>query len=189
MRTVAANTNIDFQSQQTIQTAGDLALSRRCITFRPDEFVDVILPVLQNSREGAAGVLDDEGNLIGLLTERQILRQVFMKAVDPAINPANLRKYIQDMTVSQAMIPYPETLDEDIDIEEAVGIMLRHGYRFMPVVSKADRQHLLGVVSEQEMALHLKKRLQKARQSEEETKTLLFSMLHEPYGTGVALSQ
>jgi CBS domain-containing protein len=185
MRTIAANSNLNSFK---INTVGDLVSRRRCLTFRPDEFVDVILPVLQNSKEGVAGVLDDEGNLIGLLTERQILRQVFMKAVDPSINPLNLRKYIQDMTVEQAMIPWPETLDENIDIEDAVGMMLRRDYRFMPVVSRDDRHHLLGIASEHEMALHLQHRLQKVKQSEEETKSLLSCMLREPYGVGVQLS-
>lgn len=185
MRTVTAKTVNDKNS--TIRTVGDLALSRRCMTFRPEEYVSVILPVLQTHEAGAAGVVDDDGNLVGLLTERQILRRVFMKAVDPTINPANLRNYIEDMMVQEAMIAAPETLDEDIDMEDAVGMMLRRGYRFMPVVSRFDRQHLLGIVSEHEMALQLKNKLQEVKKSEETAKSLLSFMLHEPYGVGAQL--
>lgn len=186
MRPIAANLNKN--DQREFKTVGDLVLSRRCMTFYPDEFVNIILPALQTGASSAAGVVDDEGNLIGLLTERHILRHIFLKVLDPTINPANLRKYLEDMTVEEAMIPTPETLDESICLEDAVGMMVRRGYRFMPVVSRADRNHLLGIVDEREIALHLKNRLLEAKKTAEETQSILSFMLREPYGAGTQLT-
>lgn len=186
MRPIAASLKND--NRQPFKTVGDLALSRRCMTFHPDEFVNVILPVLQTSAAGAAGVVDDEGSLVGLLTERHILRHVFLKVFDPTINPANLRKYLEDMTVEEAMIPAPETLDESIGMEDAVGMMVRRGYRFMPVVSRTDKRHLLGIVDEREIALHLKNQLQEVKKTAEETQSILSFMLREPYGAGMQLT-
>lgn len=185
MRTITAK--LDKETSRPVKTVGDLASSRKCLTFRPDEFVSVILLALQTG-EGAAGVTDDEGNLVGLLTERRILRQIFLKAIDPTINPANLRKYMEDMTVAEVMINAPETLHEDIDLEDAANIMLQRGYRYMPVVSRVEKSHLLGIVSEREIAAQLKYRLEQVKKSEEDTRNLLSFMLHEPYGEGLRLS-
>jgi CBS domain-containing protein len=191
MRQVAARTiqnNQNRNKQSTPRTVGDLVTKRRCMTFHPGEYVEIILPLLQSHETGVAGVLDDEGGLVGLLTEREILRRIFARIHDPVISPANLRKHLEDMTVEEVMIAAPRTLDEATDFEEAAGMMLLHNLRFMPVVSRADREHLLGIVSEREVAEALRTRLLEIKQSEAESRSLLSFMLHEPYGLGYSMT-
>lgn len=173
-----------MQATQQFQTVGDIARSRRCLTFLPEQFIRVILPAMQRNGAGAAGVVDEEGELIGLLTEREILRRVFAMATDPLINPGNLGKHIDDLTVAGVMAPQPVTLFEDADIEEALGTMVKQGFRFMPVVSRADPRHLVGIADERELALLVQNRLRDLKRSEAESRSLLAYLFREPYGAG-----
>lgn len=181
MRTIAANTN---KSAMPVKTIGDIVSRRHSPSFFESDFVKVILPILQEADLGAAGVLDEEGRLSGLLTERSILRHIFARNSDKLIHPANVKKYLDDMLVEEVMIPGPETLDENISVEDAAAIMLRRGYRYMPVVSRLDRKQLLGIVSERELAIQLQQKLQEVKKSEDEHKSLLSCLLREPYGMG-----
>lgn len=181
MRTVAANLN---QSKTPAKTIGEIVSTRHFPVFFESDFVKVILPILQESDLSAAGVVDWDGKLIGLLTERSILRQIFARSCDKAIHPSNIKKYIDDMQVAEVMIHEPETLDDTLTVETAAGIMLRRGYRFMPVVDHKNRCRVLGIVSERELAAHLRDQLQEVKASERSYKNLLSHMLGEPYGAG-----
>lgn len=180
MRTVAANSN---PSKKPAKTIGEVVSTRHFPVFLETDYVKVILPVLQESDLPAAGVVDWDNKLIGMLTERVILRSIFARSSDRTIHPSNIKKYLEDMQVSDVMIDEPETLDDTLSVEEAASIMLRRGYRFMPVVDKKSR-HLLGIVSERELAAQLQDRLQQVSASERSYKEMLSHMLREPYGGG-----
>ncbi|MDE1152384.1 MAG: CBS domain-containing protein [Micavibrio sp.] len=181
MRTIAANAN---ESKVSASNLGDIVSRRFCPSFFETDFVKIILPLLQEADAGAAGVLDEDGNLCGLLTERAILRHMFARTSDKLVHPANVKKYIDDMVVGDVMIENPECVEDDISIEDAAAQMLKRGYRFMPVVSRQDRRKLLGIVSEGELAHHLKQQLEVLRKTENTHKSLLSYMLCEPYGRG-----
>lgn len=181
MRTIAANAN---QYSQPAKTLGDIVSQRFCSSFFESDYVKIILPLLQEADIGAAGVLDEDGRISGLLTERVILRHVFARSSDKLIHPANLKKYIDDMLVGDVMIPKPEVFCDDITIEDAAALMLQRGYRYMPVVSRFDKERMLGIVSERELAHELKQRLEEVKRNENTQKSLLSYMLSEPYGSG-----
>jgi CBS domain-containing protein len=181
MRTVAANSN---SSDPTVKTLGDIVAARHFPILFENDLVKVILPILQESDLPAAGVIDWDGKLIGLLTERALLRQIFARSRDKTIHPHNVGKYIDDLQVGDVMIDEPEVLDEKLTVEEAAGIMLRRGYRFMPVVDHRNKTRLVGIVSERELAAQLQEHLRQARASEKSYKQLLSQMLSEPYGAG-----
>jgi len=184
MRPIAANTN---QSQRPLKTIGDIVSRRHSPSFFETDYVKIILPLLQESDIAAAAVIDEDGRLSGLLTERAILRHIFARTSGKSIHASNVRKYIDDMRVDDVMIRRPETLDDDMSIEDAADLMLRRGYRFMPVVSRLDGRKLVGIVSERELAVHLQQRLREARTSEKTSKSILSYMLSEPYGCGYQL--
>lgn len=165
-------------------TVGDVALSHKHLTFSPDEHVKVILPLMLSSECGAVGVLDENECLVGLLTEREILKRIFYTASDHSIHPHNVGKYIDDMTVRDAMIPAPETLGEQLDIEDGLNIMLQHGYRHMPVVRKYDKTALVGIISDYELTLHLKYKGGAIRKTGKAGKAAFSHLMHKPYGSG-----
>lgn len=169
---------------EDIATVGDIAAARKCLLFYPEEYIKIILRAMQNNRTGCAGVIDDQGALIGLLTERHILRRIFSLLSDPTINQANIGKYIDDMRVMDVMISHPETLDSDTDIEDALQFMTELGFRYMPVVSPYNKQVALGFVDEREVAIHVAHRLERLRREATEKDRVFQQLLREPYGPG-----
>lgn len=176
------------RQDREIATVGDIAASRKCLLFYPEQFVKIILKTMQNTRTGCASVIDDAGNLIGMLTEREILRHIFALLSDPTINHANIGKYIDDMTVHDVMIAGPEILDADTDIEDALEIMTDLGFRFMPIVTRYDRRKPIGLVDEREVAIHVKNRLDRIKREAADKEQLLYGLFREPYGAGGDLS-
>lgn len=184
MRPIAANSNKSPHSLNSPNTVGEIVSARHNLSFFEYDYLKVILPLLQESDMPAAGVLDEHGQLSGLLTERCILRHIFARSTDKLTHASNVKKYLDDMLVADAMIHAPEALDDDMPIEEATGLMLRRGYRFMPVVSRYDRRRLLGIVGERELAAHLQKQVEHLKKSEKTQQSILAYMLREPYGGG-----
>jgi CBS domain-containing protein len=173
-----------YEKTKEISTVGSIAALRKCLYFQPDQFIKIILATMQHSRTGCAGVINDKGHLVGMLTEREILRHIFAMVADPTIRRGNIGKNVDDMTVRDVMIEKPRTLCEDTDIEEALAIMTELGYRFMPVVSRRDKRRIIGLVDEREVAIHVKNRLDRVKREAAEKEMIFQSLLREPYGTG-----
>ncbi len=182
MRPTAANLN--RKPVQTGKTVGDIISRRHALSLFENDHIKIILPMLQENDIPAAGVLDEHGRLQGLLTERGILRHIFAYSCDRFIHGSNMKKYLDDMLVRDAMFYKPETLRDDMCIEEAASLMLKRGYRFMPVVSRYDSSHFLGIVGERELAAQLHECVEELKRSETTHKAILSYMLAEPYGRG-----
>jgi CBS domain-containing protein len=84
-------------------------------------------------RKGEVGCVTvmKAGTLIGVVTERDIIHAMAEGA------PATAK-------VADWMTPEPDTVDGDVDIEEAAEWMLATGYRHLPVI---DGAALVGVLS------------------------------------------
>jgi CBS domain-containing protein len=80
-----------------------------------------------------AAVVKDFGRLIGIITERDLL-----KAMAARVHTSEAR-------VRQWMTEDPITVAADTDIEEAAQVMLEHGFRHLPVI--ADGGGVVGLVS------------------------------------------
>lgn len=176
MTTATQNTD------REISTVGDIAASRTCLSFPTGQYVKLILKAMQHSRTGTAGIIDEQGYLCGLLTEREILRRIFAMISDNTLNHSKMGKYIDDMIVDDVMIQNPKTLTENTDIEDALEIMTDLGFRYMPVVSSLDDRRLLGIVDEREVAIHVKSRLEQLKEETRRQESLLGYLFHEPYG-------
>lgn len=118
------------------------------------EFVDTHAPCLHTDstlqdavdkldlyKATALPVLDDDGVIVGLITERQVFDALFAewhsasrKVPAPQLEP--FRAYAQarkDTPITQWMTPDPPVLSEHAPIEEAVAQMLQHGLDTLPV--------------------------------------------------------
>jgi CBS domain-containing protein len=85
------------------------------------------------TRENVGAVIvKDYGRLIGILTERDMLRAMAA------------RVHTSDARVRQWMTPDPITASPDMDLDEAANVMLDNGFRHLPVVEGST---VLGVVS------------------------------------------
>ena len=82
-------------------------------------------------RNVGAVLVQDDGRLTGILTERDILRAV-------------ARGLREDTRVADCMTAHPETIGPDDTTEHAIVLMLHGGFRHLPVTESDD---LVGMIS------------------------------------------
>ena len=83
---------------------------------------------------GAVGVVDSEGRVAGIFTERDVLRKLALTRCDPATTP-----------VRELMTTPVELATLSTGPGEALGIMLERHFRHLPVVDNSGK--LLGMLS------------------------------------------
>ncbi len=101
------------------------------ITVAPEDTLGEVAERMTRQNTGAV-VVKDFGRLIGILTERDMLRAMAA------------RVHTSDARVRQWMTEDPQTASPDMDLDEAAQVMLDNGFRHLPVV---DGSNVLGVVS------------------------------------------
>ena len=101
------------------------------ITVAPEDTLGEVAERMSAQNVGAV-VVKDFGRLIGVLTERDMLRAMAA------------RVHTSDARVRQWMTENPVTASPDTTFDEAQQVMLDKGFRHLPVV---DGDTILGIVS------------------------------------------
>jgi CBS domain-containing protein len=83
---------------------------------------------------GAVGVVDREGRVAGIFTERDVLRKLTLSGVNPETTP-----------VRDLMTPNVEMATEETGPGEAMATMVERHFRHLPVINDAGK--LLGILS------------------------------------------
>ncbi len=102
------------------------------IEVAPEDTLGEVAERMSDVNVGAV-VVKDYGRLIGILTERDML-----KAMAARVHTSEAR-------VRQWMTEDPLTASADMDVEDAAQVMLEHNFRHLPVVDEAGA--LVGLVS------------------------------------------
>jgi CBS domain-containing protein len=102
------------------------------IEVAPEDTLGEVAERMTEKNVGAV-VVKDHGTLIGILTERDLL-----KAMAARVHSSEAR-------VRQWMTADPVTASSDTDVEDASRVMLEHGFRHLPVLDEDG--HVAGVVS------------------------------------------
>ena len=97
----------------------------------PEATLREVAQSMVKSGVGSVGVVDGH-ELVGILTERDILRAV-ADDVD-----------LDDTRAANVMTPAPDTFAPDVDVEEAASWLIETGYRHLPVMRDGE---LLGIAS------------------------------------------
>jgi len=101
------------------------------LTVEPSDSIGEAAEKMQAANVGAV-VVTDFGRIVGIVTERDLLR-----AVAQRVRAAEAR-------CRQWMTPDPVTVEPDTTVEEAAEIMFAHNFRHLPVVKDG---RALGIVS------------------------------------------
>jgi len=101
------------------------------IEVAPEDSLGEVAERMRAENVGAV-VVKDFGRLIGILTERDMLRAMAA------------RVHTSEARVRQWMTPDPVTAPRDMSLDDAAKVMLDNGFRHLPVV---DGSSVLGVVS------------------------------------------
>jgi CBS domain-containing protein len=94
---------------------------------------DAILTMMDKS-VGAVAVIDEQGIVAGMFTERDVLTKFALNGLDPKTTP-----------VRELMSPIVEMATEETTPSEALQVMLERHYRHMPIVD--DHGKVLGICS------------------------------------------
>ena len=101
------------------------------ITVAPEDTLGEVAERMTGKNVGAV-IVKDHGRMIGILTERDMLRAMAA------------RVHTSDARVRTFMTPDPITAAPDMDLDDAAQVMLDHGFRHLPVV---EGSNVVGIAS------------------------------------------
>jgi CBS domain-containing protein len=105
-------------------------MSRDLLTAEAGLSVVAVAKQMMDRNVGAVLVIGD-GRLVGIMTERDLMRAV-------------ARGLRDDLVVGECMTADPDTISPDDTIEHAAVLMIHGGYRHLPVV---EGEEVVGVLS------------------------------------------
>jgi CBS domain-containing protein len=113
-------------------TTVEEVMVRNVLTVEPSDTIGEAAEKMNAANVGAVVVVEDLVRIVGIVTERDLLRAVAARA-----RAAEAR-------VRQWMTEDPVTIEPDTTIEDAAQIMFDHNFRHLPVVKDG---RPLGIVS------------------------------------------
>ena len=116
-------------------------MTRGIHTVRTDTAVVEAARLMRLHDIGVVPVLED-GRVVGMLTDRDVVLQVVADALDP-----------RQTAVRDVMSRGSITVPEDVDVDEAVYLMQTYQIRRLPVVDRTGQ--LVGIVSLGDVAVDL----------------------------------
>ena len=105
-------------------TVADI-MTTQLVTFTPDTNIHKAIHVLLERRLSGATVVDDDGNLVGVLSKKDCLKIIFSTS------------YHQDRggAVGEFMSPDVQTMDVDMHLIEAAEHFVKSSFRRFPVLA------------------------------------------------------
>jgi signal-transduction protein with cAMP-binding, CBS, and nucleotidyltransferase domain len=100
-----------------------LIAGQEILTARADSTIAVVAGQMKKSRVGAVMVIDDDGRLTGIFTERDALFRVLAEGRDP-----------KTTRLAEVMTANPKTVSRDRPFGHALLMMYDGGFRHVPVV-------------------------------------------------------
>jgi CBS domain-containing protein len=119
-------------------------MATQVVSVAPDTRLGDAARRMVEADVGAAVVIDDAGDLTGVITERDLMRCV-SDGTDP------------DTPVDQRMTRHVLTAAPDTNIPEAMALMVDGHFRHLPVVN--DGGHVIGIVSMRDLMAYTSLRL------------------------------
>lgn len=107
---------------------------RHVISLGPQSSVWEAACVMTKANCGSVLVIETPGQLLGIVTERDLMTRVLAKALNP-----------ETTHLAEVMTKNPRTVPPQMPVSDAVVIMIERGFRHLPIVD--DTGKILGVFS------------------------------------------
>jgi CBS domain-containing protein len=118
------------------KTLGGLVAGRKTVLAKPSDTVLAVTKKLKAANVGATPVVE-KGALVGVFTERDLLKRVVAAGKSPA-----------KTVMAKVMTKDPVWAAPGVSVLEGLEIMRRHGCRHLPLVEGG---HLVGIVSQRDI--------------------------------------
>ncbi len=117
-----------------MRTAGEIVRNKNLYFAKSGDTVFEVAKLMAEKNIGAVPVLSEDGKLLGIFSERDLLKRVIVKG----LNPKEVK--VDDVMTHEIML----ALDDE-SYEECLAKMKKAGIRHLPVVDK--NNNLLGILS------------------------------------------
>jgi CBS-domain-containing membrane protein len=124
-------------------------MRREFASLRAGDRLDLADQVMKLGRVRHLPVLDAEGKLVGIVSNRDLLEASLTSVL--AFAPEQRRSFLRSVEVSEVMTREVETVDPETPLGVAANHMIRHKIGCLPVVA-ADRT-MLGLVTETDLLI------------------------------------
>jgi CBS domain-containing membrane protein len=119
------------------------AMTGRVYTVEPDDPLSLAWEVMRERGVRHVPVLDAEGDLVGLVTHRDLLRASLVEQNDL---PRVIERALLERTrVADVMVQNVETVSPDDELPDAARLMLEQKFGCLPVV---EGRRLVGILTE-----------------------------------------
>ena len=112
-------------------------------TVTPDTLMMTAASIMKSHRVRRLPVVDEQGRLIGIVTDRDIKEASPSKAT--TLDTHELYYLLSEIKIADVMTKDPLALHPDDTLEHAVILMGKHRYGGLPVID--DRRKVVGVIS------------------------------------------
>ena len=139
------------------RTAAEIMTKAPLIVLHPHDLVPKIASVLHDNHISAAPVVDEAGNLLGLVSERDLIRHLsnehaerrawwLEKLAEGEELAADFLEYLREENRSAADIMKRDvvTVSGDAPVADIVDLFARHGIKRVPVLQEG---RLVGIVA------------------------------------------
>jgi CBS domain-containing protein len=136
-------------------------MTKDVITVKPSTSIEDLAKILVENRISGAPVVDDDGNLAGIVTENDLISQnkrlhipTVMRLFDAYIvleSPSRIEKEMKKIaatTVDDICAKETVTVNEDTPLEEIATIMSDKKVHLLPVV---EGRKILGIIGKMDM--------------------------------------
>lgn len=128
-------------SMKQLRNVANVIRKRRLFCVSPDEMARHACKVMTNRKVGALPVIDDTGTLVGVISERDIVRRCIGAKRKTAVT-----------MIRDVMTPDPIVVKASDSIVVAIAVMMQNNIRHLPVVENGV---VIGMVSIREVVSEL----------------------------------
>jgi predicted transcriptional regulator len=133
-------------------------MSKDVVSIKPDDNAKDALNLLFKMQISGLPVINTQGKLVGMFTEKDILSQIlpsYLEKIGRFVyeeNPKSIKKKFQDLTnlpVSQLMRKDAITINENTSLCEVARLMLTQKVRRIPVLN--NEKKVVGIVAREDI--------------------------------------
>lgn len=118
------------------------------ITVTRDTPIKRVAALLVERKIGAVPVVDKADELVGIVSETDLVPLESTPDTRSRITARKWRRYRVPRTAAEVMMRDVAVLPEDADVAEVARLMLEHRVRHLPIVSE---RHVVGIVSRRDI--------------------------------------